>query len=221
MSSSHLILIDLSCSDCLTERPCARSGVCEDSVCVPHSSTLRIKSFDSLNTQSRSSKLLQPQYRSLVSYHDDSNDGRHNTKLILECIPRSLSVVAHTLPVFSPQDMSEGSGCGHLLVKARFAFQQTNEDELSFSKGDIISVSRQEDGGWWEGSFNGKSGWFPSNYVRELKGSGGWSVYSPHFSPQRGQSRPASTPEPATLIETVVGIKDEAHAASISNVLLY
>ncbi|XP_033481086.2 rho guanine nucleotide exchange factor 7-like isoform X3 [Epinephelus lanceolatus] len=108
-------------------------GVSEDSVCVPHSSHLRIKSFDSLNTQSRSSKVLQPQYRSL--------------------------------------DMSEGSGCGHVLVKARFAFQQTNEDELSFSKGDIISVSRQEDGGWWEGSFNGNSGWFPSNYVRELKGS--------------------------------------------------
>ncbi|XP_073318514.1 rho guanine nucleotide exchange factor 7b isoform X1 [Pagrus major] len=109
------------------------SGVSEDSVCVPRSSTLRIKSFDSLNTQSRSSKLLPPQYRSL--------------------------------------DMSEGSGCGHVLVKARFAFEQTNEDELSFSKGDIISVSRQEDGGWWEGSLNGKSGWFPSNYVRELKGS--------------------------------------------------
>uniref|UniRef100_A0A3Q3ERJ4 Osteoclast-stimulating factor 1 n=1 Tax=Labrus bergylta TaxID=56723 RepID=A0A3Q3ERJ4_9LABR len=66
--------------------------------------------------------------------------------------------------------MSEGAGCGHILVKARFPFQQTNEDELSFSKGDIISVSRQEDGGWWEGSVNGKSGWFPSNYVRELKG---------------------------------------------------
>uniref|UniRef100_A0A8C4IVR3 Osteoclast-stimulating factor 1 n=1 Tax=Dicentrarchus labrax TaxID=13489 RepID=A0A8C4IVR3_DICLA len=57
------------------------------------------------------------------------------------------------------------------VFPARFPFQQTNEDELSFSKGDIISVSRQEDGGWWEGSLNGKSGWFPSNYVRELKGS--------------------------------------------------
>ncbi|XP_041638114.1 rho guanine nucleotide exchange factor 7-like [Cheilinus undulatus] len=107
-------------------------GVSGDSVCVPHSSSLRIKSFDSSNTQTRSSKLLQPQYRSL--------------------------------------DMSEGSGCSQILVKARFPFQQTNEDELSFSKGDIISVSRQEDGGWWEGSLNGKSGWFPSNYVRELKG---------------------------------------------------
>uniref|UniRef100_A0A8C6PR34 Osteoclast-stimulating factor 1 n=1 Tax=Nothobranchius furzeri TaxID=105023 RepID=A0A8C6PR34_NOTFU len=66
-------------------------------------------------------------------------------------------------------DMSDGNGCGLPLVKARFAFHQNNEDELSFSKGDIISVTRQEDGGWWEGSLNDKTGWFPSNYVRELK----------------------------------------------------
>uniref|UniRef100_A0A3P8YW63 Rho guanine nucleotide exchange factor (GEF) 7a n=1 Tax=Esox lucius TaxID=8010 RepID=A0A3P8YW63_ESOLU len=66
-------------------------------------------------------------------------------------------------------DMSEGSGT-QLLVKARFNFEQTNEDELSFNKGDVISVTRQEEGGWWEGNLNGKTGWFPSNYVREIKG---------------------------------------------------
>ncbi|XP_071394005.1 rho guanine nucleotide exchange factor 7-like isoform X3 [Centroberyx affinis] len=127
-------------------------GVGGDSVCVQHSSSLRIKSFDSLNTHHRSSKLLQPQYRSLVSYHNDNNN-KQQTNL-------------HQRYAI---DMSEGSGC--VLVKARFPFQQTNEDELSFAKGDIISVSRQEEGGWWEGSINGKTGWFPSNYVRELKGS--------------------------------------------------
>lgn len=67
--------------------------------------------------------------------------------------------------------MTENSNA-QLVVKARFNFQQTNEDELSFSKGDIISVTRTEEGGWWEGSLNGKTGWFPSNYVREVKGSG-------------------------------------------------
>lgn len=67
--------------------------------------------------------------------------------------------------------MSENSG-QQLLVRARFNFQQTNEDELTFNKGDIISVTRQEEGGWWEGMLNGKTGWFPSNYVREVKGSG-------------------------------------------------
>nr|XP_046260279.1 rho guanine nucleotide exchange factor 7a isoform X1 [Scatophagus argus] len=71
---------------------------------------------------------------------------------------------------FRSLDMSENSG-QQLLVKARFNFQQTNEDELTFTKGDIINVTRQEDGGWWEGTLNGRTGWFPSNYVREIKGS--------------------------------------------------
>uniref|UniRef100_A0A8C9VBV0 Rac/Cdc42 guanine nucleotide exchange factor 6 n=1 Tax=Scleropages formosus TaxID=113540 RepID=A0A8C9VBV0_SCLFO len=66
--------------------------------------------------------------------------------------------------------MSE-NGSGQLLVKARFNFKQNNEDELSFTKGELISVTRQEEGGWWEGTLNGKTGWFPSNYVREVKPS--------------------------------------------------
>lgn len=45
-------------------------GPSGDSVCAPHTSNLRIKSFDSLNTQTRSSKVLQIQYRSLVSHND-------------------------------------------------------------------------------------------------------------------------------------------------------
>ncbi|XP_028671633.1 rho guanine nucleotide exchange factor 6 isoform X1 [Erpetoichthys calabaricus] len=61
------------------------------------------------------------------------------------------------------------NGSQQVLVKARFVFKQTNEDELSFSKGDVISVTRMEEGGWWEGTLNGKTGWFPSNYVREIK----------------------------------------------------
>ncbi|XP_058643870.1 rho guanine nucleotide exchange factor 7a isoform X1 [Onychostoma macrolepis] len=115
-------------------------GIGSDSVCTRHSSAHRIKSFESLASQSslgRSSKLLHNQFRSLVS-----NTG----------------------------DMTENSNT-QLVVKARFNFQQTNEDELSFSKGDIINVTRTEEGGWWEGFLNGKTGWFPSNYVREVKGS--------------------------------------------------
>uniref|UniRef100_A0A665WR77 Rac/Cdc42 guanine nucleotide exchange factor (GEF) 6 n=1 Tax=Echeneis naucrates TaxID=173247 RepID=A0A665WR77_ECHNA len=61
---------------------------------------------------------------------------------------------------------------GQLMVKARFNFKQNNEDELSFSKGEVILVTRQEEGGWWEGTLNGKTGWFPSNYVREVKSCG-------------------------------------------------
>uniref|UniRef100_A0A6I8PJ19 Rho guanine nucleotide exchange factor 7 n=1 Tax=Ornithorhynchus anatinus TaxID=9258 RepID=A0A6I8PJ19_ORNAN len=107
-------------------------GLGSDSVCTRPSSH-RIKSFDSLGSQSllsRSSKLFQGQYRSL--------------------------------------DMTDNSN-HQLVVRAKFNFQQTNEDELSFAKGDIIHVTRVEEGGWWEGTHNGKTGWFPSNYVREIK----------------------------------------------------
>ncbi|CAO2611433.1 Rho guanine nucleotide exchange factor 7 [Lemmus lemmus] len=61
-----------------------------------------------------------------------------------------------------------------LVVRAKFNFQQTNEDELSFTKGDVIHVTRVEEGGWWEGTHSGRTGWFPSNYVREIKPSGKW-----------------------------------------------
>ncbi|KAF5920349.1 hypothetical protein HPG69_009599 [Diceros bicornis minor] len=68
-------------------------------------------------------------------------------------------------------DMTDNSN-NQLVVRAKFNFQQTNEDELSFSKGDVIHVTRVEEGGWWEGTHNGRTGWFPSNYVREIKPSG-------------------------------------------------
>ncbi|XP_030065972.1 rho guanine nucleotide exchange factor 6 isoform X2 [Microcaecilia unicolor] len=64
--------------------------------------------------------------------------------------------------------MTENGGY-QMVVKARFNFKQTNEDELSFCKADIIYVTRVEEGGWWEGTLNGKTGWFPNNYVREIK----------------------------------------------------
>lgn len=53
-------------------------------------------------------------------------------------------------------------------MKAVYKFKGTNNDELKFKKGDIITITQKEDGGWWEGTLDGKTGWFPSNYVEEL-----------------------------------------------------
>ncbi|KAH8240706.1 hypothetical protein KR026_004035 [Drosophila bipectinata] len=57
-----------------------------------------------------------------------------------------------------------------LVVQAEYSFMGSNNDELCFQKGDIITVTQREDGGWWEGTLNDKTGWFPSNYVNECKG---------------------------------------------------
>ncbi|KAB0340983.1 hypothetical protein FD755_024548 [Muntiacus reevesi] len=58
-----------------------------------------------------------------------------------------------------------------LVIRAKFNFQQTNEDKLSFRKGDIIHVTWVEEGDWWEGAHNCRTGWFPSNYLHKIKSS--------------------------------------------------
>ncbi|VDD84909.1 unnamed protein product, partial [Enterobius vermicularis] len=55
-----------------------------------------------------------------------------------------------------------------VYAKAKFSFEGRNNDELSFKKGDIIAVTQQLDGGWWEGTFASHTGWFPSGYVAIL-----------------------------------------------------
>lgn len=41
-----------------------------------------------------------------------------------------------------------------------------NEDELTFSKGQLINVLNKDDADWWQGEINGVTGLFPSNYVK-------------------------------------------------------
>lgn len=52
-----------------------------------------------------------------------------------------------------------------VTVKALYPFISTEPGELNFKEGDVISVYRKGDDGWWEGETNGKRGVFPSNYT--------------------------------------------------------
>lgn len=54
--------------------------------------------------------------------------------------------------------------------------------QLCFKKGDIITITQLDDGGWWEGTFKDKTGWFPSNYVKEYKPPPGSSLQNFNFS---------------------------------------
>lgn len=33
------------------------------------------------------------------------------------------------------------------------------------------------EGGWWEGTLNGKTGWFPNNYTKEIKSGKGRQIF--------------------------------------------
>ncbi len=55
----------------------------------------------------------------------------------------------------------------NLPALVKFSYTAEREDELSLVKGTKVIVMEKCSDGWWRGSYNGNSGWFPSNYVTE------------------------------------------------------
>ena len=47
-----------------------------------------------------------------------------------------------------------------------YDYTAQNDDELAFSKGQVINVLNKEDPDWWKGEVHGQVGLFPSNYVK-------------------------------------------------------
>ncbi|EYB87424.1 hypothetical protein Y032_0263g597 [Ancylostoma ceylanicum] len=86
-----------------------------------------------------------------------------------------------------PDSVKVGGMSSRAIVK--FSYDPRLEDELKLTRGDTISVIDKSSDGWWKGESNGRTGWFPSNYVEEVvdqhhpsgngnEGSNGCSVIS-------------------------------------------
>uniref|UniRef100_UPI00358DDCED SH3 domain-containing kinase-binding protein 1-like isoform X2 n=1 Tax=Myxine glutinosa TaxID=7769 RepID=UPI00358DDCED len=67
---------------------------------------------------------------------------------------------------FSSSDKSRRRQC-----EVVFSYAPQNEDELPLFAGDIIDITKEVEEGWWEGSLNGQTGVFPSNFVKEVTSS--------------------------------------------------
>ncbi|XP_031730606.1 intersectin-1 isoform X1 [Anarrhichthys ocellatus] len=64
-------------------------------------------------------------------------------------------------PSPSPTKLSES---GEEYV-AMYTYESSEQGDLSFQQGDVVMVTRKE-GDWWTGMVGGKTGVFPSNYVK-------------------------------------------------------
>ncbi|KAI9353184.1 hypothetical protein BD770DRAFT_141571 [Pilaira anomala] len=57
------------------------------------------------------------------------------------------------------------------VVVANYDYQSSGPNDLSFSAGDHIVVTKwtENRGSWWEGEIGGRRGCFPANYTRQIK----------------------------------------------------
>ncbi|XP_035687140.1 SH3 domain-containing kinase-binding protein 1-like isoform X1 [Branchiostoma floridae] len=72
-------------------------------------------------------------------------------------------------PTVQRRDPAQAEKTRKLRCKAQYSYAPENMDELRLEVGDVIEILKQEEEGWWEGSLNGKSGVFPSNFVEVIK----------------------------------------------------
>lgn len=65
--------------------------------------------------------------------------------------------------------------CTNVFATVVYNYQAQQVDELALTKGETISVLEKSTDGWWRGKKKTgaeESGWFPSNYVKEIGTSG-------------------------------------------------
>nr|XP_031301636.1 SH3 domain-containing kinase-binding protein 1 isoform X4 [Camelus dromedarius] len=79
-----------------------------------------------------------------------------------------------------------------------FSYLPQNDDELELKVGDIIEVVGEVEEGWWEGVLNGKTGMFPSNFIKELSGDSDDLGISQ--DEQLSKSRPEALLPPVSLL---------------------
>lgn len=53
-------------------------------------------------------------------------------------------------------------------VQALYDFEEQEIGELSFKRGEIITVTDKSDDNWWEGYIGRRRGMFPATYVTEF-----------------------------------------------------
>ncbi|XP_077977214.1 intersectin-1-like isoform X2 [Glandiceps talaboti] len=98
--------------------------------------------------------------------------------------------------------------------KAIYAFQAQNADELSINPGDIILVASNQNSepGWLGGELNGKTGWFPENYVEKMASEPSSPVQIPvetDTQPSSEVNLPTSVTTDSVSDKTVAAVSQE------------
>ena len=53
-------------------------------------------------------------------------------------------------------------------AKALYDYEAQDADELTLKTDEIVTITKRDPSGWWQGRIHGKEGLFPGNYVEEI-----------------------------------------------------
>ncbi|KAF9801727.1 hypothetical protein SFRURICE_014881 [Spodoptera frugiperda] len=105
-------------------------------------------------------------------------------------------------PALPPKPVKE-------LCRVLFPYTAVNEDELTLSEGDIVTILSKEapDRGWWRGELNGRVGLFPDNFVQALP---------PQVATELEEKKPERPPAKTTnSIYPILSMKHSEKTASV------
>uniref|UniRef100_A0A3B3XII6 Osteoclast-stimulating factor 1 n=1 Tax=Poecilia mexicana TaxID=48701 RepID=A0A3B3XII6_9TELE len=109
---------------------------------------------------------------------------------------KRISVIGIPTGGFQPMPPAASKKPKRRQCKVLFDYQPVNEDELELKVGDVVDILEEVEEGWWSGSLNGRSGLFPSNFVKELEAGGEEAEANDTAAdkPDGSGTEPAATP---------------------------
>uniref|UniRef100_A0A8C5DIT3 Osteoclast-stimulating factor 1 n=1 Tax=Gouania willdenowi TaxID=441366 RepID=A0A8C5DIT3_GOUWI len=99
---------------------------------------------------------------------EESSVRREKSSGTVANLVQRMSTIGLPTGAFPPPPPAASKKPKRRQCKVLFDYQPANEDELELKVGDTIDIIEEVEEGWWSGSMNGRSGLFPSNFVKEL-----------------------------------------------------
>ncbi|XP_052899178.1 endophilin-A isoform X6 [Anopheles moucheti] len=93
----------------------------------------------------------------MLGSQDGMNGGPHFLSLLASPLPSPMRSPART-----PMPTKPTQPC----CTALYDFEPENPGELGFKENDVITLIQRVDENWFEGSLNGRNGYFPQSYVQ-------------------------------------------------------
>ncbi|XP_035687088.1 intersectin-1-like isoform X19 [Branchiostoma floridae] len=110
--------------------------------------------------------------------------------LTVSTTPTMSAVQEESVPIATTSASPAPAAATSFDVTAMYDYNAGQDDELSFKAGQTITVIAKEDADWWKGTVEGRTGLFPSNYVRPLSDSSQqWAADLNVFEPMTPMER--------------------------------